>query len=107
MTDLSTINTLLRHSIFISKPLLRPFPRSLATREGDLVKTSKAKLLHAIEDKVNDCTVSKLQVPDKACILDAMAIIQTVAPVPGTFGELAKHLLKKLLTSLNIVIANA
>ena len=86
---------------------LRPLPSSLATREGELVKTSKAKLLHAIEDKVNDCTVSKLQVPDKACILDAMAIIQTVAPLPGSFGELAKHLLKKLLTSLNIVIANA
>ena len=75
---------------------LRPFPSSLATREGDLVKTSKAKLLHVTEDKVKDCTVSQPQVPDKACILDAVAIIQTVAPVQGTFGELATHLLKEL-----------
>ena len=67
---------------------LRPFPSSLATCESDLVKTSKAKLLHVIEDKVKDCTVSQPQVHDKACILDAMAIIQTVAPVQGTFGEL-------------------
>ena len=70
---------------------LRPFPSSLATHEGDLVKTSKAKLLHIIEDKVKDCTVSQPQVHDKACVLDAMAIIQTVASVQGTFGELATH----------------
>ena len=79
---------------------LRPFPCSLATRKGDLVKTSKAKLLHVIEDKVKDCTVSQPETPNKACILDAMAI-QTVAPVPGTFGELATHLLKRIV---NIVV---
>ena len=35
---------------------------------------------------------------DKACISDAMAIIKTVvAPVQGTFGKLATHLLKVIV----------
>lgn len=80
---------------------LRPFPCSLATNEGDLVKTAKAKLLHAVEGEVEEATVNELPVTDKACVLDAMAILQTFTPIPGTFGELATQLLVK---AVNIAI---
>ena len=35
----------------VLKYSLRPFPGSLATSEGDLVKTAKSKLLHKIEKR--------------------------------------------------------
>ena len=80
---------------------LRPFPLSLATNEGNLVKTSKVKLLHAIEEEVEGATVSVLPVNDKACILDAMAILQTLTAIPETIGELAIQLLVK---AVNIAV---
>lgn len=49
---------------------LRPYPHPLATNEGDLVKTVKAKLLHTIEEEVKDGSV-ELPVGNKAYILDA------------------------------------
>ena len=52
----------------VLKYSLRPFPCSLATHEGDLVKTSKAKLLHAVEEEVEEATVSELPTTEKACI---------------------------------------
>lgn len=75
---------------------LRPYPHPLATNEGDLVKTVKAKLLHTIEEEVKDGSV-ELPVGDKAYILDAMAILQTLSVLPATFGELAKDLLVKIV----------
>ena len=80
---------------------LRPFPCSLATNEGNLVKTPKVKLLHAIEEELEGATVSVLPVNDKACILDAMAILQSLTAIPGTFGELAIQLLVK---AVNIAV---
>ena len=78
---------------------LRPFPCSLATNEGNLVKTAKVKLLHAIEEEVERATVSNLHVNDKACILDAMVMLQTLTAIPGTFGELAIQLLVKAVNT--------
>ncbi len=86
----------------VLKYSLRPFPCSLSTSEGDLVKTSKAKLLHAVEEEVEDGAVSELPATaEKALTLDAMAMLQTLTPIPGTFGELAQQLLEK---AVNIAV---
>ena len=71
---------------------LRPYPHPLATNERDLVKTVKAKLLNTIEDEVQGGSVD-LPDGDKAYILDAMAILETLS----TFGELAIDLLVKIV----------
>lgn len=78
---------------------LRPFPISLATNEGKLIKTSKAKLLHAVEGEVENSTVTELPSNDRACVLDAMAMLQTLTPIPRTFGELALELLKRVINT--------
>jgi hypothetical protein len=81
----------------VFKYSLRPFPCSLATSEGDLVKTPKSKLVHAIEVEARSSLVSDPPLEDSACILDAMAIIQTLTMLPEKFGELANHLLIKVI----------
>ena len=55
----------------VFKYSLRPFPCSLATSKGDLVKTSKSKLIHAIEEEAQTSSVSDPPHKDNACILDA------------------------------------
>jgi hypothetical protein len=82
----------------VLKYSLRPFPRALATNEGDLVKTVKAKLLHAIEEEVQGSSVD-LPVGEKAYILDAMAMLQTLTVLPVTFGELAIDLLIRVVNA--------
>ncbi|CAB4024167.1 Hypothetical predicted protein [Paramuricea clavata] len=77
---------------------LWPYPHPLATNEGDLVKTVKAKLLKMIEDEIQDGSVD-LPVGDKAYIFDAMAILQTLTVLPATFGELAMDLLAKIVNT--------
>ena len=89
----------------VLKYSLRPFPRALATNEGDLVKTVKAKLLHAIEEEVQGSSVD-LPVGEKAYILDAMAMLQTLTVLPVTFGELAIDLLIRVATLQYIPISN-
>ena len=83
----------------VLKYSLRPFPSSLSTSTGDLVKTAKSKLLHAIEDEVPDASVELPAVEDKAYILDAMAVLQTLTTIPSTFGELANSLLDKIVNT--------
>jgi hypothetical protein len=78
----------------VFKYSLRPFPCSLATSEGDLVKTQKSKLVHAIEEEAQSSSVSDPPLENSACILDAMAILQTL---PEKFGELATQLLIKVI----------
>ena len=77
---------------------LRLYPHPLATNEGDLVKTVKAKLLKMIEDEIHDGSVD-LHVGDKAYIFYAMAILQTLTVLPATFGELATDLLAKIVNT--------
>ena len=83
----------------VLKYSLRPFPSSLATSEGDLVKTAKSKLLHKIEEDVPGACVDLPAVENKACILDAMAVLQTLTVIPATFGELATNLLTKVVNA--------
>ena len=77
----------------ILKYSLRPFPRPLPTTDGDLVKTVKSKLLSTIEAQVPNCQIERID-GDKACILDAMSILQTLSAIPNTFKELAMRLLE-------------
>ena len=77
---------------------LWPYPHPLATNEGGLVKTVKAKLLNMIENETEDASVD-LPVGDKAYIFDAMAILQTLTVLPATFGELATNLLDKIVNT--------
>ena len=83
----------------VLKYSLRPFPGSLATSEGDLVKTAKSKLLHKIEEDVPDASVDLPVVENKAYIIDAMAVLQTLPVIPETFGELATKLLTMVVNA--------
>ena len=81
----------------VLKYSLRPFPSSLATLEGDLIKTQKSKLLEAVENEADSPTVPNRPDGDNACVLDAFAILQTLTSVPDSFGELSKQLLVKVV----------
>ena len=67
-------------------------PLSLCTAEGTMVKTNKAALLQLLSK--TDCTSHEPAPPSSAAlIVDAMALLRTPKPtsLPGTLGELAKH----------------
>ena len=81
----------------VLKYSLRPFPSSLATIDGDLIKTQKSKLLQAVVNEANSPNVSDLPDGDNACVLDAFAILQTLTPIRDSFGELSKQLLVKIV----------
>ena len=83
----------------VLKYSLRPFPSSLATLEGDLIKTQKSKLLQAVENEADSPTVTGLPDGYNACVLNDFAILQTLTPVPDSFGELSKQLLVKVVNS--------
>lgn len=73
---------------------LGPLPWSLSTVSGGLTKTDKsslAKLLEADEVLLSD-------VPSvSACIIDAMAMIQSFVQVPDTFHMFAQQLLGRII----------
>ena len=66
----------LRHVFQLS---LGPVPWSLATSDGNIAKSPKAKLLGALESDVPPA----IEVPnDAAWIIDAMALLQSLTTVP-------------------------
>ena len=71
----------------VLKYSLRPFPSSLTTLEGDLIKTQKSKLLDAVENEADNPTVPNLPDGDNARVLDAFAIWQTLTSIPDSFGN--------------------
>ena len=75
---------------------LRKFPRPFATETGDLVKTAKVKLLHAIENSCPTCLSEHIP-ENSALIIDGMVIIQTAKNLPQTFGELARKLIEQVI----------
>ena len=77
---------------------LRKFPSPIATVEGKLVKTPKAKLLHILEDRVQDPLTEEFS-ENNALILDGMALIQTIKRIPETFGDLVESILVRILSS--------
>ena len=77
---------------------LRKFPSPLATTNGMLVKTAKSAFMHLIEERTGDPLTERLPA-NTALMIDAMALLQTLNSIPGTFGELAELIVKKLLAS--------
>ena len=68
---------------------LGPVPWSLATTDGNLVKTQKSKLAEALEKEVPPLDKNPESV---IWVFDAMAVVQALVQIPDTFGELAEHL---------------
>jgi hypothetical protein len=75
---------------------LRPFPLSLATLEGNLVKSTKSKLLSIIENEVQEALVEHID-GENALIIDAMALLQSMKIRSTTFGELALEILTRIV----------
>ena len=77
---------------------LGPFPQSLASFDGSLVKTNKAKLMHILEDEISPTTEVSVIPDGSVWIWDAMALVQQLKPQP-TFGLFAEHVLRTLVQS--------
>ena len=78
---------------------LRAFPLALATDCGGLVKTSKSKLLHSLEQEVEEPLIE--QIPQSSStVIDGMALLQALKAkdLPETFGDLAEIVLKKIIS---------
>lgn len=70
----------------------------IATIDGQLVKTPKAKLLHILEDWVGDPIIE--QVPtNNGILIDATALIQSMKRIPNTLGSLVEVILDRILLS--------
>ena len=65
---------------------LGPLPWSLASADGSLAKTDKSKLLEIL---TKDIQLVEDVPPTSAIIIDGMAIVQSLIPIPDTFEELA------------------
>ena len=79
---------------------LRPFPLSLATLEGNLVKSTKSKLLNIIENEVQEALVEHID-GEKALIIDAMALLQSIKIRSTAFSELAPEILTRIVQMAN------
>ncbi|XP_038063921.1 uncharacterized protein LOC119734467 [Patiria miniata] len=77
---------------------LGPLPLSLATHEGCLVKTNKAKLLHYLESAPKETPVVS-ETPGCVWIIDGLAMLQKMSPkhMPVTMGDLASKMLSQLV----------
>lgn len=76
---------------------LGPYPLSLATVDGNPTKTVKANLMHMLEEMSPEC-VNHFLPRNSAIMVDAMALLQSLTRIPKTFGELAAHVLSRLLS---------
>ena len=63
-------------------------PWALATPDGLLAKTEKAKLLHKLEDGTGYEDIMQLE--DNVYIMDGNALLQALTGLPQTFGELTE-----------------
>lgn len=79
---------------------LNPFPWSLATSDGSLMKTNKAVLLHKLEGD-NAISSRQPEISDTH-VIDGNALLQSLVGLPDTFGELALKVFMCLPTT-NIV----
>ena len=76
---------------------LKPAPLTFANINGSMVKTDKAKLIHAIEDSVTNPVVSEVPAPN-ALVVDSMALLQQLTKCEvKTFGDLADEILLMLI----------
>lgn len=84
----------------VLKYCLHPYPAQFATTCGSLKKTVKAKLMNQIENETSDCMLDSVEASN-AIIIDAMSILQTLKPVPTTFGELSVAVLHRIIAVAN------
>jgi hypothetical protein len=76
---------------------LKPVPLTFANINGRMVKTDKAKLMHAIEDSVTNPVVSEVPAAN-ALVVDSMALLQQLTKCEvKTFGDLADEILLMLI----------
>ena len=78
------------HNLDLSNVLmypLNPFPWSLATSDGSLMKTNKAVLLHKLV--ADNAIASRQPELQDAHVIDGNALLQSLVGLPDTFGELA------------------
>lgn len=68
---------------------LAPFPWTLANVNGSLKKTCKSVFAHHLEKYI---TPASLPEKDSACIIDAMAVLQSIKGEQKTFDELTTFL---------------
>ena len=80
----------------VFKYSLRPIPLSIASFDGGLMKTVKAKLMHAVEEEVSDLYVDRCE-GNSAVLIDGMAFLQTISSIPLTFGELSTLILTQII----------
>lgn len=73
---------------------LGPVPWSLATPGEGLVKTPKSALVPALE---KDHATTDLTTRCTACVIDAMALLQSMSLTGGTFAELACKIMDAVL----------
>lgn len=77
---------------------LSDYPLSIATVTGGLVKTTKAKMLHILEEAANNPIVDIANIGDNnALIVDAMAVLQVMKGKWRTFGEFADSIFDYLV----------
>ena len=72
----------------------RACPRALATYCGGLVKTSKSKLLHILEQEAGEPLI--VQVPESSStVIDGVALLQAMnaKDIPDTFGVILKKII--------------
>ena len=75
---------------------LGPYLLSLATGNGNICKTTKARLPQSFQSEFPNCIID--YVPDASCVIvDAMAVLQSTVLVAETYGELAQDILARLL----------
>jgi hypothetical protein len=65
--------------------------------DGNPTKTVKANLMHMLEGMSLEC-VNNFLPRNSAIMMDAMALLQSLTRIPKTFGELAAHVLSRLLS---------
>lgn len=73
---------------------LAPFPWTLANADGSLKKTCKSVFAHCLEKYI---TPASLPEKNSACIIDAMAVLQSIKGEQKTFHELSMIFLKQIL----------
>ena len=81
-------------STSLASNALSPVPWALATSDGAMIKTGKAKLMHCLEDKSH--LAQRPTVGFQCYIVDRNTLLQAMVSLPSTFGELAGYVFQRL-----------
>ena len=80
----------------VLKHTLGPLPWSIASADGSMAKTNKAKMLEFLEKGIDP--VEEVS-PTTPWLVDAMAVLHAITQekIPKTFGELADYLFDRIM----------